>query len=465
MMRKAHFLFYIIFVLLCTTACEDNNENLGNAVKPDKDEIFISVDTFSLSSSNLFIDSVYLQNDTLLLGQIYHPFYGTTKAEILAQVAPPLNYTYPSANQNPVADSLLLFMYYKTWYGASNSPMEISLFELDKNKNIDYSSAYFSNIDVNDYSSQNVLMGKTIMTSIDKCLADSILNDTSYTPSIRYKLNDSYAKKLLDLPKSAYESEETFLENFKGIYIASTFGSSTILNVYQIDLRLFYHYTRHYEIDGKETTETVSTWVNFPANKDVRQLNSISLPQKEEFKEKIKGIDSLNFIATPANVYTKIKIPIQKISEKINQKLKGKTLSLNRAVLNLETVNYGKTSDIQMPIPSAMLLVREDFAENYFRENNIPRTNDTTAVIGYYNSSTEEYDFDMSFFTKKYINQDNPIEELNMVLIPIEVKLSYVDNTSYLTGVTSLFKISGVAIRSGQHPTSPINLEITYSGF
>lgn len=465
MMKKTHFLFYIVFVLLCLTACEDNNENLGNAVKPNEDEIFVSVDTFSLSSSNLFIDSVYLQNDTLLLGQMYHPFYGTTKAEILAQVAPPLNYAYPSPEQNPVADSLLLFMYYKTWYGASNSPLEISLFELDKEKTIDYSMAYFSDINPEEYSSKGTLMGQAIMTSIDKSVADSVLNDTSYMPSVRYKLKDTYAQKLLTLPKSAYESEEAFLNEFKGFYIASTFGSSTMLNISKIDLRLFYHYTRRYEIGGEEKTEIVSSWVNFPANKEVRQLNSISLPQKEEFKSKINAIDSLNFIATPANVYTKVTFPMRAISEKINQKLNGKTLSLNRATLNLETVNYGETSDIQMPVPSAMLLVREDFKDTYFRENNIPRTNDTIAVIGYYNSSTEEYDFDMSFFTKKYIDKNNPIEELDMVLIPIEVKLSYVDNTSYLTGVTPLFKTSGVAIRSGNHPTSPIKLEVTYSGF
>ena len=222
-------------------------------------------------------------------------------------------------------------------------------------------------------------------------------------------------------------------------------------------------------IDGKEVEDVVSSWINFPANKDVRQLNSITHPQKEDFKTRIETIDSLNFVATPASIYTKVNIPIKTIGDQIIQKLNGKTLSLNRAALNLETVNFGETSDIQMPIPSAMLLVREDFAENYFKENNLPLTNDTVAIIGYYNSSTEEYDFDLSYFTKKYIKdyieQKNTIDELNMLLIPVDVKLSYIDDSSYITGINSLFKISGVAIRSGQHPTSPIKLKITYSGF
>ncbi len=463
-MGKQHFLLGFVLTLLCFVACEDNNKNIGNAVKPVSDEVFIATDSFIIASSSDTISSVFLQNDTLLLGQIYHPFYGTTKAEILAQIAPPLNYTFPPAEQNPVADSLLLFIYYKTWYGVSNAPIEISVYDLNGDKTIDYSSAYFSNIKVENYSKKDVLMGKTIMTSIDKSLADSVLNDSSYTPSVRYKLDYTYAQKLLNLPKSSYENEKEFLNEFKGLYITPTFGTSTMLNISKIDLRLFYHYTRRYTIDGEEKEETVSTWVNFPANKEVRQLNSIALPQKKEIKEKI-NVDSLNFIATPASIYTKITLPIQEISDKITQKLNGRTLSLNRAVLNLETVNYGATSDIQMPVSSAMLMVREDFAENYFRDNNIPLTNDTIAVIGYYNSSTETYDFDMSYFTKQYITKDVPTKELNMMLVPIEVKLSYVDDASYLTGVTSLFKVSGVAIRSGQHPTSPMKLKITYSGF
>lgn len=467
-MKKLYFLFCII-CSFCLVACEENNENLGNAVKPEGDEIFVSVDTFFLPSSNQFINSVYLQNDTLLLGEVYHPFYGTTKADVLAQVAPPLNYTYPPTEQNPVVDSLLLFIYYKSWYGASNSPIEISIYELNGDETITYSSEYYSDINVGDYSKKDIPMGKTIMTSIDKSVADSIRNDSSYTPVIRYKLEDSYAQKLFELPESVYKNEEDFLKEFKGLYITSTFGSSTMLNISKIDLRLFYHYTRRYEIDGKEVEDVVSSWINFPANKDVRQLNSITHPQKEDFKTRIETIDSLNFVATPASIYTKVNIPIKTIGDQIIQKLNGKTLSLNRAALNLETVNFGETSDIQMPIPSAMLLVREDFAENYFKENNLPLTNDTVAIIGYYNSSTEEYDFDLSYFTKKYIKdyieQKNTIDELNMLLIPVDVKLSYIDDSSYITGINSLFKISGVAIRSGQHPTSPIKLKITYSGF
>lgn len=465
---KRYHLFVLFFIVGLLFSCKENNTNLGNSVKPESDSVFVCTDTFHLQTANYFVDSIYLQNDTFLLGEIYNRLYGTTKADLLFQVAPPINYRFPTQNSDSIQDaepdSVVLYMYYTSWAGSENSPLEFCLYEIDK-KDMDYTTLYYSNLNIDEYVSVSDanLIGKKVMTSIDYTLPDSVLSDSTYIPYIRYKLDKTYADRLFNLDAKAYESIDAFQKYFKGFYITTDYGSSTMLHLIQIDLRLYYHYTRIYNIDGEEKSDRVSTWVNYSVNKEVRQINRIAHPDKSVVKTTLNAIDSLNFLKSPAGIYTDITIPIGKISTRIKEKITNKYLSINEASLVFELV---EETDVESKLsrPEFLLLLKKDLLESYFIDKGLPTSLDSTAVIGYYDSASKTYSFDMAYLLKVYLNDDSSeTDVLNMVVLPIDAISSSDD--SYITSVVSLFKLSGISIRSGANKYSPLRLKLLYSGF
>jgi len=464
---KINQLLIVSFFVVTFSSCKDNDTNLGNSIKPEHDSIFVCTDTFHLSTSNYFVDSIFLQNDTFLLGEIYNQLYGTTKADLLFQIAPPLNYKFPTQNSESIkdatADSLVLYMYYNSWSGSKNSPLEFCLYEIDK-KNIDYTTLYYSNLNIDEYISSDALpIGKKVLTSIDYSQPDSVLADSTYIPYIKYKLDKSYAERFFNLDEKFYESIDTFQNKFKGFYITTDYGSSTMLHLAQIDLRLYYHYTRVYNIDGEEKSDVVSTWVNYAVNKDVRQINRIVHTDSEEVKANLNAIDSLNFIKSPAGIYTNVTIPIGKMATKIKDKISDNHLSINQALLELEIVEETNAS-MDLKNPEYLLLLKKDLLTDYFINKGLPTSADSTAIIGYYDNSAKTYSFDMAYLLNRYLrNNSSETEILEMVILPIDAISS--DDGSYITSVTSLFKLSGISLRSGTNEFSPLRLKLLYSGF
>ncbi len=455
--------------LMLLASCKESS--LGNSIMPESDSILVCKDTFHLQTSNFFVDSIFLQNDTFLLGEIYNQRYGTTKADLFFQIAPPVNYRFPTSDSDSIKDaqpdSLVLYMYYRSWDGAKNSPLEFCLYEIDK-KTIDYTGVYYSNLKVDDYTtvSDENLIGKKVMTSIDFSQPDSVLADTTKVPYIKYKLDKSYAERFFNLDASAYESVEAFQNKFKGFYVTTDYGSSTMLHLSQIDMRLYYHYTRIYSIDNEVNTDTVSTWVNYSANKEVRQLNRIEHPNRADVITNLNGIDSLNFLKSPAGIYTNVTIPVGKMLSTIESKIGDKHLSINNATLNLEIVKDESTA-LNLAKPEYLLLLRKDMLANYFIDKGLPTSIDSTAVIGYFDEKSDAYSFDLAYLLNVYLNQKkeyvSETTTLDMVILPIDAISS--NNDSYITSVSSLFKLSGIAVRSGTNTYSPMRIKLLYSGF
>ena len=460
-------ILFILFCVVVLVSCKNNDTNLGGSIKPESDSIFVCTDTFHLQTSNFFVDSIFLQNDTFLLGEIYNQRYGTTKADLLFQIAPPVNYKFPTQDSDSIkgaaVDSLVLYMYYKSWSGSEKSPLEFCLYEIDK-KAIDYTTLYFSNINIDEYVSPDATpIGKKVLTSIDYSLPDSVLADSTFIPYIKYKLDISYAERFFNLDEKAYESVDAFQEKFKGFYITTDYGSSTMLHLAQIDLRLYYHYTRVYRIDGEEKTDNVSTWVNYSVNKEVRQINRIVHTDTADVKANLNTIDSLNLIKSPAGIYTNVKIPIGKMKSSINEKIKNNHLAINQALLNLEVVEDTDPS-LKLDKPEFLLLLKKDLLVDYFIDKGLPTSVDTIAVIGYYDNSSKTYSFDMAYLLNSYFKKDlSETDMLDMVILPIDA-ISSTDAT-YITSVKSLFKLSGISVRSGTNSFSPLRLNLLYTGF
>lgn len=452
-MRKVYYLLLLLPFLL--SACY-SDEGTGLIVQPEKDKISIFTDTIGVASSDLFVEAFSAHTDTLLLGEYYDAKFGLTKGEIVAQLAPPIGYEFPAEANNPQPDSLILYMYYHTWFGLSNTPLEISIYELNK-KTPEYSTTYYSNFDISEFTDKTILLGKKIVTSVDQTISDSIRSSSTYVPTIQYKCTPEQTTRFFNLPKEAYASEKAFTEYFKGIYITTTYGSSTVLNLANIEMKLYYHYT--YNKNGKDTI--VNTSIIYPANSEVRQLNKLSHPNIESI---VKLRDSVNYIKSSAGMCPEILLPVGAMRKRIFSNIDTtKLLDINSAILTLEGTELVSSESALTP-PDVLMLIRTNHRDKFVKNNWIPETNDTIAVLGYYNTDKSVYTFDLSYFLDKEIMTapTNFTEQESVLLIPVNVTI----NSSYaITSVKAQSKLGGVVIRSGKNPTSRMRIRFLYSAF
>ncbi len=456
---KRKFIYVIIALTAILTACK-NDDSVGITIQPQEDEIIIIADTFTIESENYYVPAISAQADSMILGELYNAKYGTTKAELLLQIAPPIDYKFPEKQYNPEPDSLVLLMYYNSWIGSSYAPLEFSIYEINK-QSIDYNTQYLSNLNIGDFCDSTILMGKRLMTSIDLSRADSVNEDSAATPYVRYKFDQTQLERFFNMPQEVYKNEEAFLNEFKGIYITTRYGSSTLMCFNQITMFLYYHYT--YQKNGKDTI--VNTSIIFPANKEVRQLNKFTHPNIQNITT---CSDSINYIKSAAGIYPKIRIPIGKMSKSIYNNIGDKQLNINAAEIIIENIK-SDSSELFISHPQHLLALTTQQFDDFIKYNTIPSTTDTTAVIANYTMNKGGYKLDLAYFITKYLRNET-IEEndiIEMILVPVTINSS----TSTTTGATSitsikpLTKLAATTIRSGKNEHSPMRIKILYNGF
>lgn len=452
-MKRHYPCLILLFILLLVSAC-DNNESVGVEIQPPEDRIVNFADTFIVESENYFVPAISAHADTMILGEYYNSRYGSTKADLLVQFAPPVGYEFPSSSYNPQPDSLILMMFYNTWFGSSYSPLEISIYELNKEK-IEYDNLYWSNLDPGQFTDSTVLMGKRLATSIDMSRVDSVGSDTASTPYIRYVMDETQMNRFFNIPHSAYESEDAFLNEFKGMYITTRYGSSTMLHLSQITMFLYYHYT--YQREGRDTT--VSTSIVYPANREVRQLNRYYHPDIEKVAQ---APDSLVYIKSAAGIYPKIKIPIGRMAQRMKENVGDMDLNISGAELTVELIETDDT-DKYLLSPVYLMALTEDEFDYFIRYNTPPTSVDTTAVVASYSSSKSGYAFNLNYFITKHLRNEDitPDQTIDMILMPVKIE----GTTSSISSIKPLTTLSAASARSGKNSNSPMRLKVLYNGF
>ena len=416
---------------------------MGIKIQPQEDEITICSDTFLIESENYYVPAISAQADTMILGEFYSEKYGTTKAELLLQIAPPIDYRFPEEKYNPQPDSLILAMYYNTWFGSPYSPLEFSVYEINKQP-IDYNTQYLSNLNIGDFCDSTILMGKRLMTSIDLSRADSVKEDTAATPYVRYKFDQTQLDRFFNMPQEVYKNEEDFLNEFKGLYITTRYGSSSLIYFNQITMHLYYHYT--YKKNGKDTI--VNTSIIFPSNKEVRQLNKFTHPNIEN----ITCHDSINYIKSAAGIYPKIRIPIGEMSKRIYSKIGDKQLNVNAAEIIIEDIKYD-TTNTYLGKPFYLLALTTDQFDDFLKYNTMPSATDTTAVIASYSTSHKGYKLDLAYFITKHLRNEIVEEDdvIEMILMPVLAETSTSTETSTIANIKPLTQLAVSTIHSGKN--------------
>ena len=479
MSKKQALIGIILAFVIAFTACKDDVANTGESVLTPEDEVVVLADTFAFRSAVDSCRAIISQADSFLLGEIESD-YGVLHASILTQLACPEGYHYPEGFSRESVDSICLFMYYQSWVGDANSPLAINAYMMDRNT-FRYSGTYPTNINISDYCSRDlsILKNHRIVVASEKL--DSIKNnDGTYSPMLRMKLNDDFTQYFAAI--QTFESQERFNEQFKGLLIETSFGSSTILNISDIALGVFYHFT--YSKNGKDTT--VNDMKAFYANSEVRTVNHLFYEDKKQLVEEMqKDSDTYNYIVAPAGVYTRLGFPMEVIADTIISSLiydstwnathdsvtiLSKRPYVNKAQVRVEVTNVfsGATADITRDDwlqPAAyMLLIKENSMERFFKNKELP--SDTCALLSALQQGTDSlgnttyfYSYDLSDFLTNQLRKESGESNLSMMLVPVTVDIN---SSSVVTSVRQQQTVSATQIHSAKNGMS---LEIVYSGF
>lgn len=459
--------------MLCALySCEDDLPSTGGGVLDESDAIIVKTDTFPIVSAIDSCDAIISQADSFLLGEI-ETDYGLLRASILTQLACPEGYSYPA---NAEVDSICLFMYYNSWVGDGFSPLAVDAYMMDR-ATFQYAGTYPTDLDISQYCSrkESILRNRRIVAASEKL--DSIANNSGqYVPMVRMRLSDEFMQQFWQI--QTFKDQDTFNEQFKGLLIETSFGSSTVLNISDVALGVFYHFT--YNKAGKDTT--VNDMKAFYANSEVRAVNHFSYLGKAEWITQMQNDPTYNYIVAPAGIYTRLSFPMGEMAKMIKSELSD-TLSdgtiiqkqpyVNRALvqIDVENVYTGSGSNITrndwLQPTNHMLLIRESSMKRFFAKKELP--SDTCALLSTLTQGVDSlgntiyyYSYDLSNFLHNQLRQDSLDAELNMMLVPVTVSTSTSSSASTISAIKQQQTVSATKIKSAQNG---MNLKLVYSGF
>lgn len=436
----------ILIIATCTLfSCNDEDLNFDNKLQPASDSIYVNADTFHISTSTAFLDSVpMLKNtSTFLLGTYSDSIFGEKKADILAQLACPNITNFPSIDSS----SMYIEVSVSNILTKGDPNYSISAYRMDRGTIENCSS----NAKVSDYCSKSVLLG-----TVDYKITTA--------GSILINVDSKFKDELLDSLKNKsaiFNSNESFIKYFNGIYLTFNDASSKkqmMLSINALAIKLSYTYKN-------EQKQEITNTLYFPANKEVRQINVVNKSINPNLG------DSLFCVSSPAGAYGKLKIPIAEIKRKFgvyndNGVLRvsnGKRLNVNSAFINIQVsgvTDTSKTTDIDYP--DNLILIKKSEFSTFFSKT-LP-SNLSTEMIASYQSSTNSYRFDiMKYLYNELKNSSADNDEL--ILIPATVgTVTSSSGTTSVTSVTHDYSFSAVKLKSGSNST-PLKMDVVITGF
>ncbi len=439
-----------------------------------EDGVVVRADTLrNIGSGVVAAQPVYMAPDSGLLGECRSQDYGTLKADILTQFACPEGWVYPDSSE---VDSVCLYIYYRSYYGDGSAPMGLNAYWLDRER-LSYDSTYESSVDVSRFTSlsRSVLNGTEVISPAHP--TDSIYSSSlgQAMPFIRMRLNEQTAKQLFAIRD--FSSQKKFNEQFPGLYITSTYGSSSALYIYSLCLTIHYHFT--YESQGM--TKTMQDSKVLYSNAEVKRVYHYDYADREQVLARLEQDTAHNYILSPANIYARLAIPTTAIVERILDGVQSRTPYINLARLRVDVMNGGSTgaqSDNWAQPASEMLLLKEGAYDDLFRRNILPT--DTNALLSSltkeYNTDSARYDYYYSFDLSTLFtallreNRERSVtsaesDTMYMLLVPVDAEYTTSSSTTYLSGLKLKQSVSATCIRSSQNSASPMDVDVVYSGF
>ena len=418
----SNFLLLTFSLLLLVVSCEESSF-IGLEVQPSADRFTVkSYRDNMIGSSVLERDSILaVDHAESLLGVHHDPVFGRVKASFLTQAG---IFELVNFGEQPVFDSLILYLHVKGYYGIGTDPQEITVYEITET--IDPDSAYYSNLDPGSMiDAQDKLAIHTVRMSEGDTL-------------IRIPITSArFQDKLLYAPATATQSLEDFLAYFKGLYVTAELpaGEGSVFNIdlNSVSSKMSLYYRRS---DTLDTSTRYDYIININANRiNLFDRDYTSAVFYDIIGETGTG-DSFTYVQGASGVLTRLDF------NNIKTWRDSIPVSINLAQLYLpvdETdVDYQK-----YPAPRRLVLFERDEEGRYFGV--IDLTIGDNYFGGSFNSEGGYYSMNITNWVQAILNGRR-------------------DNTSlYISARESGVTPHRAVLRTGSHSSGGPRIEITYT--
>ncbi len=367
----------LLFIFICIAAActRITSTELGNGVLPSVDGVNTFDTTLELITDSFdeFDTTRIYKQDNHVLGTINtDPLFGKTTAtmhfELLPNVFP---FVVPGTKDSTVADSAVLILSYKGFYGDSSQPIRISVNEIAQTTPLDPFITYPANYP----SKYPIAVGASLASTqtIDiRRLGDSVINRFELSNNqIRIKLHDDVARRFLKLYDStnAYKNDTIFKTFFAGFALkaetANPANALLYINLNDTNTKLALYYNTNTTGATVRDTNVIyfrfNNFISGDANYITRNRASSEVANRLTTTSKP---DSLVYVQASPGTYARIKVPaLQGLSNRI----------IHRAELITEQVPDDAnllTLDRYMEPPRMLLLSIYDSVNK--RNRNIP---------------------------------------------------------------------------------------------
>lgn len=384
---------YLIGALLAFTAvfygCQKEDQSLGSDLLPGIKLIETRnfKDSTSITAYTYTDDSIRVEKPRYsLLGSFNDPVFGYTNAAFSAQFRLPY---YPKYEKDAVLDSLILQMSYKYVYGDTITSQTVQVREL--NESLDYDAIYYSTYKIRDHAYPEILGSNSFVPKFRHTSTDTT------EQIIRVRMSPSLGNRLLKMDSLNMVSNSVFLNYFKGLLIEtaplSRKGALLKIDGTSSVLVLHYHTAAHdtlgfaYRLSGNSAN--VSGYIHdYSSTAFYSNLN------------KQTGEDSLVYLQPTGGTKVLVTIPsLSKWKDSTNYIINRASLSVRIDPVLSDIKRYEIPPQIYLKYigitPKDTLHEKEIF----------PADADLSATYygGYYNSTTESYDFNITQHFQKVV--------------------------------------------------------------
>jgi len=205
---KPRLLGTLFLIFLGFLSCKKEHSDIGTNLQNQDQLTLHYTDTTGIRSTIVKEVSVTTdERSKVLLGSYVDDIFDSSQASFATQFR--LSSYDVDFGTNPVIDSVVLYLDYVGFYGDTTTQQEIKVFQMAQD--IFRDSTYYSNEDM------------SVLADLSSPLAPQTI--TSFSPnasgSLNIRLDNSFGTSLI-ADSGYYTNNDTFLTQYKGLYITST---------------------------------------------------------------------------------------------------------------------------------------------------------------------------------------------------------------------------------------------------
>ncbi len=421
-MKQLFLLGIVVGGLFFFSSCSDDNEGaVGASLLGANRMNIISVEDTNISVKTSQENTADLsQISTALLGTINDKDFGKMQSSVAFQVRLQNSVSF----NKPEIDSVKLFLAYQNFYGKDSLLQQTAKVFL-LNNSLEYAKKYNAKTDI------DVLLGDEVgTTQFNKKMVsdtiflkskldntkDSVINEKKQYELIKHltiKLdNEKVGNYILNAPKSSFESTDSFLEYFKGLYVKTDDiaeeGAIYGFNVYKSFMMLYYK--EHFTLSsGKDTI--VNNVVGFPITDNSARFNF----PKFMLKDKVLATTDKIYLQGLHGTKAKIEMP------NLSQWKDSTRISINKAELIFK-VAEDKTEIKNYPLPLRLELKVVD-KKGDTKNLNYSSLGGRNSIIGLLNPENNTYTFQMPEYLQSIIEGRNTFSHFEIGVSGVEQRM------------------------------------------